>query len=155
MRHTAIIGALCATSAIASAQAKPDSTRMAVTFGFEEVAGWVTKSVDMVPGDKFSYKPVATVRTFGQLAAHVVDGMNWYCGQATGGKTEWSDAAEKGKTDKATVTAALRKAIDACNAQYTGNGRFQPLMANVAHTNLHYGNIITYIRMLGMTPPSS
>jgi uncharacterized damage-inducible protein DinB len=139
----------------AAAQSRPDSARMAVTFGFDEVVGWVNKSVALVPADKFTYKPVATVRTFGELAAHVADGMNWYCGQAAGKNTEWSDAVEKGKTDKATVTAALQKAVAGCNAQYKGTGRIHNLMANVAHTNLHYGNMITYIRMLGMVPPSS
>jgi hypothetical protein len=29
------------------------------------------------------------------------------------------------------------------------------LLANVSHTNLHYGNIITYMRMLGLAPPSN
>jgi hypothetical protein len=38
---------------------------------------------------------------------------------------------------------------------YAGTGDIGQLMANVAHTNLHYGNLITYIRMLGMVPPSS
>jgi uncharacterized damage-inducible protein DinB len=28
-------------------------------------------------------------------------------------------------------------------------------MAAIAHTNLHYGNLVTYMRMLGLTPPSS
>ncbi|HEX7937818.1 MAG TPA: DinB family protein [Gemmatimonadaceae bacterium] len=146
---------LTAAATVASAQARVDSTRMAVTAGFNEVATWVTKSADMVPADKYAYKPVNTVRSFGELAAHVADGMNWYCGQATGKKTPWSDATEKGKTDKATVVAALTKAVAACNAQYSGTGKFQPLMANVAHTSLHYGNIITYLRMMGMVPPSS
>ena len=29
------------------------------------------------------------------------------------------------------------------------------LMLNVAHDNEHYGNIVTYMRLKGMTPPSS
>ena len=150
-----IVVALLLIASSAAAQSRPDSTRMAVTFGFDEVVGWINKSVAMVPAEKFTYKPVVTVRTFGELTAHVADGMNWYCGQATGRKTDWSDAVEKGQTDKATVVAALKKAVDFCTTQYKGTGRVPNLMANVAHTNLHYGNMITYIRMLGMVPPSS
>src|SRR5215203_3822382 len=37
--------------------------------GFNEVNGWVTKAAEMVPADKYSYRPVDTVRTFGQLMA--------------------------------------------------------------------------------------
>ena len=144
-----------AMASIAGAQPKTDSTRMALSYGFNEVAGWVAKSAEMVPDAKYTYKPVSTVRSYGELVAHIVDGMNWYCAQATGRKVEWSDATAKGKTDKATVTAALKKATASCKAQYDGAGKFMPLMANVGHTNLHYGNNITYLRMMGMVPPSS
>jgi uncharacterized damage-inducible protein DinB len=29
------------------------------------------------------------------------------------------------------------------------------VLENTAHDNEHYGNIVTYMRMLGMVPPSS
>jgi hypothetical protein len=49
----------------------------------------------------------------------------------------------------------LKQSIDACNAVYGGGGQVGALFGNVGHTSLHYGNIITYMRMLGLTPPSS
>jgi len=137
------------------AQAPSNDPAAAVRFGFNEVSGWVTKAADLVPADKYAYKPVGTVRSYGQLVAHVADAYGYYCGQAAGRDMKWSDANEKGKTDKATVTTKLKQALDACNAVYAGAGKFPPLMANVAHTNLHYGNIITYMRMMGLVPPSS
>lgn len=30
-----------------------------------------------------------------------------------------------------------------------------PLIENIGHSNLHYGNAITYMRMMGLVPPSS
>jgi uncharacterized damage-inducible protein DinB len=123
--------------------------------GFKEVTAWVTTAADLVPADKYSYRPAPSVRTFGQLVAHVADAHNWYCGNATGQKVEWSDAIEKGTTDKATVVQKLKQSIDGCNAIYTKGGDATQLIGNVGHTNLHYGNIITYMRMLGLTPPSS
>jgi uncharacterized damage-inducible protein DinB len=30
-----------------------------------------------------------------------------------------------------------------------------PLLQNISHSSLHYGNMITYLRMMGLTPPSS
>jgi uncharacterized damage-inducible protein DinB len=124
--------------------------------GFNDVHASIAKSADMVPADKFTYRPVSTVRTFGELVAHVADSYVWYCNRASGRNVEWSDAIEKGKTDKATVTHKLRESLGICTAAYQNTGaNIGGLMANVAHTNLHYGNIITYLRMMGLVPPTS
>lgn len=132
-----------------------DSALIAVRAGFTQVNDWLTRSMALVPVDKYSYRPVASVRTFGQLVAHVVDSYHYYCGRAVSGRSaQWSDAVEKGATDRATLTQKLRLAIDVCNGAYE-SGQLGPLMENVAHTNLHYGNMVTYMRMLGLTPPSS
>jgi hypothetical protein len=144
------------TQAAAQPPANPDA-RAAVKFGFEEVSGWLAKAAELVPADKYSYKPVGTVRSFGEQMAHAADGMNWYCGSAKASKdVQWSDAVEKGGTDKAKVVAALKAATAGCAAAYASpTARIDKLMGNVAHSNLHYGNAITYIRMLGLKPPSS
>ena len=124
-------------------------------FGFDEVSTWITKSADMVPADKYAYHPVKTVRTFGQVVAHVADSYGYYCSRAAGKNVQWSDAIANGPTDKATLLPKLKQATDACKAVYGGTANSGQLMQNIAHTNLHYGNIVTYLRMLGMVPPSS
>jgi hypothetical protein len=123
--------------------------------GFTQVHGWIMKAAELVPADKYNYRPVATVRTFGELIAHVADSYAYYCGRAAGKNVQWSDAIEKGAKDKATLTQKLKQAGDACTPVYGGAPQMGPLMENVAHTHLHYGNVITYMRMLGLTPPSS
>jgi uncharacterized damage-inducible protein DinB len=124
--------------------------------GFEEVNNWITKAADMVPADKYNYRPVDTVRTFGQLVAHITDSYNYFCAHGAGNKVQWSDAVEKGNTDKETLLPKLKEAVGKCTAAYGGNNpQLRPLFANVGHTNLHYGNIITYMRMMGLKPPSS
>ena len=138
-----------------SAQSIND-VRSGFAAGFNEVHSAVSKSVDLVPADKFSYKPVATVRSFGELAAHVADSYAWYCTRASGRNVEWSDAIEKGKTDKATITQKLKESFAICTTAYANNSsRLEALMGNIAHTNLHYGNMITYLRMMGLVPPTS
>ena len=124
--------------------------------GFNEVNDWVTKAAEMVPADKYNYRPADTVRTFGQLIAHITDSYNFFCARGAGNKVEYSDAIEKGNTDKDTLMPKLKEAVGRCNAAYSSaNPQFRPLFSNVGHTSLHYGNIITYMRMLGMKPPSS
>ena len=145
-----------ATPASHARQAAP-TPQAAVKYGFDEVAGWLTASAELVPADKYTYKPVSTVRSFGELMAHAADGMNWYCGSAKVAKDlAWSDAVEKGGTTKPKVVAALKQSIQGCNTAYgSSTARIDRLMANVAHSSLHYGNVITYLRMLGLKPPSS
>ena len=124
--------------------------------GFVEVNDWVVKSAEMVPADKYNYKPTDGVRTFGQLVAHITDSYNYFCARGVGNKVEWSDPVEKGSTDKDTLMPKLKEAIGRCTAAYDGKAsQFGPLFANVGHTSLHYGNIITYMRMMGLKPPSS
>lgn len=123
--------------------------------GFNEVNDWVVKAAEMVPADKYNYKPVDTVRTFGQLVAHIADSYNYFCAGAVGKKVE-GEPVEKGKTDKDTLMPKLKESIGRCNAAYDAkDGQFGLLFGNVGHTNLHYGNIITYMRMMGLKPPSS
>jgi uncharacterized damage-inducible protein DinB len=135
---------------------QPDVKQTAANLGkgLGELAGWITKAADMVPADKYSYKPAPTVRTFGELVGHIADGYNYFCARATGKKVQWSDAVEKGKTDKATIVEELKKATNACSTAYATGG-LDPLIQNFGHTNLHYGNVITYMRMLGLVPPST
>jgi len=141
------------TSAQGPDKSKP-SVVLSHTFG--QVSGWVSKSAEMVPADKYNYKPVDTVRTFGQLIAHVTDSYNYFCAHGSGNKVQWADPVEKGKTDKETLLPKLKEAVDKCNSVYGSDAsQIAPLLENVAHTNLHYGNLITYMRMMGLKPPSS
>ena len=128
----------------------------ALNGGFKEINDAIIKSADMVPADKYTYRPVATVRTFGELVAHVADSYVWYCNRAAGQNLQWSDAIEKGKTDKATVTQKLRESLAVCTAAYSNaDSRVEALLNNITHTNLHYGNMVTYLRMMGLVPPTS
>jgi len=130
------------------------STDEALQKSFANVSAYIIKSAEMVPADKYTYQPTKSVRTVGQLIGHIADGYNYFCAVAAGRKVEWSDAVEKGHTDRAAVVSKLKQATDACNAAHTAGGH-PPLIQNLGHTNLHYGNLITYMRMLGLVPPSS
>jgi uncharacterized damage-inducible protein DinB len=151
----AALAVATAVSAQQPAAARNDAASLA-RGGFTEVADWVTRAADQVPAERYTYRPTESVRTFGQLVGHLADSYNYFCARGAGRTVEWADPVEKGKQDKATLVAALRQATAACNSAYAGSGgQLQPLMANVGHTNLHYGNMITYLRMMGLTPPSS
>jgi uncharacterized damage-inducible protein DinB len=134
----------------------------------------IRESADQMPADGYAFKPVDTVRTFGQLIGHVA-GVNYlYCGAAAGDKTERSeDAIEKSATTKEALVKALGESIAYCDKVYAsltdasaveqvampfggGQGaRVGMLLGNTTHNNEHYGNLVTYFRIKGMVPPSS
>ena len=159
LRIILILCCLLAPAASAFGQStmeKTNNVSSELRNGFNEVNGWVVKAAEMVPADKYDYRPVDTVRTFGQMVAHITDSYNYFCAHGVGNKVEWSDAVEKGSTDKDTLLPKLKEAVGRCNAAYaSGNAQLRPLFANVGHTSMHYGNLITYMRMLGLKPPSS
>ena len=158
LRILLILSCLLLAAATSFGQTAPDKAPDVATElrnGFNEVNEWVTKAADMVPAEKYNYRPVDSVRTFGQIIAHVTDSYNFFCARGVGNKVEYSDAVEKGATDKETLLPKLKEAVGRCNVAYTSGTQLRPLLSNVAHANLHYGNIITYMRMLGIKPPSS
>jgi uncharacterized damage-inducible protein DinB len=159
LRILAVVSCLLLSAVSSFAQTVPDKTPDVSTEmrnGFNEVNDWVMKAADMVPADKYSYRPVDTVRTFGQLIAHITDSYNYFCAHGVGNKVEWTTPIEKGATDKETLLPKLKEAVGRCNAAYSsGNAQLRPLFTNIGHTSLHYGNIITYMRMMGLKPPSS
>jgi hypothetical protein len=132
----------------------PQAAIAALRRNLVEVSIWISKAADMVPTDKYNYRPVPTVRSFGQIIAHLADSYRSECGLAAGKNLRLSEPAEKGAIDKAVLLPILKQAADACTAAYN-TGQEGPLADNLAHTNLHYGNLITYIRMMGLKPPSS
>jgi len=122
---------------------------------FAELSGWVTRSAELVPAGRYTFRPIDSVRTFGQLIAHIADASNYYCARASGQDVAWSDANANGPTDKATVMRVLQQSLATCTSAHDNASSIGPLFVNLNHTSLHYGNVITYLRMLGLVPPSS
>jgi uncharacterized damage-inducible protein DinB len=135
------------------------------------VIGYVTAAAEQVPDSSYSYRPVPTVRTFGQLVAHIAGSQDMFCAQALGEQAHASDEIERTITGKAALVAALKASTAHCQKAYamtdadamkrtvkTFAGERSALWAllySTVHDNEHYGNIVTYMRMLGMVPPSS
>ena len=130
---------------------------------------YLVRSAEQMSDADFAFKPVATVRSFGQIVAHVADDETGWCAQVLGEPMKQTQY-EKKLTAKADIVKAIRDAGTYCekaygltDAQASGMttiwGNQQPkikgLMDNAAHDWEHYGNIVTYLRIKGMVPPSS
>jgi len=155
---------LLALPATASAQAVAAMNPL-----FQNIKGNVIKSAEQMPEEHYSFKPVPTVRSFGQLVGHIANASYMFCSVGKGEKSPATQDFEK-TTDKAGLVKAVKEAFAYCDAVYQmpdasftamhemfgmNMTRLGWLMLNVAHDNEHYGNMVTYLRIKGLVPPSS
>jgi uncharacterized damage-inducible protein DinB len=132
----------------------------------------IVESAEQMPEANYNFKPVDSVRTFGQILAHVADSNYFYCARSKGEAPPVPDGTlEKTATTKAAIVKALGESVAYCDAVYSsltaasaadmvkvGTNqipRVQPLFNNVSHNVEHYGNVVTYFRMKNMVPPST
>ncbi len=153
----------------ASAQKGGDASLNGVKGLYETVRGFVTRAADQMPEANYSFKPTPEVRSFGQLIGHIANASHMFCAAATSEKPMSPGDAEK-LTTKAEIVAALKAGFAACDKAYAMDGskandkvdffgqshtRLSVLAFNMGHDFEHYGNIVTYMRLKGMVPPSS
>jgi uncharacterized damage-inducible protein DinB len=137
---------------------------------WSEISKYITQSADDMSEADFAFRPTPQVRTFGQLVAHIAGSQRLMCAAALGEPGGSEDDIEKTKTTKADIVSALKASNEYCAKAYAQSDdqvagttklfgeehtRFYALVLNATHDNEHYGNIVTYMRMRGMVPPSS
>lgn len=154
------------------AQAQSDPLSAAIRADYTRMKNNVIRSAEEMPESEYGFRPTPDVRTFGQQIAHVADDQYNYCYGAKGEvrKAAYSEL-ENTLSKKTDLVAALKQAFaycdgaydsltDASAAQMMAAGKVKlPKLAiltyNTSHTSLHYGNIIVYLRLKGLVPPSS
>ena len=134
------------------------------------VSGAVIGAALKMPEENYAFKPTPDVRSFGQLVGHVADANYMFCSQVSG-EANPSKGIEKTKTSKADLVAAIKDAVAYCNKTFEGMtdargsemvkmfsynlAKITVLSLNTAHTDEHYGNMVTYMRLKGLVPPTS
>jgi uncharacterized damage-inducible protein DinB len=104
------------------------------------------------------------------LIGHVADAQFMICAAAKGVPRP-EVQVEKTKTTKADLVAALKESDAFCDSVFADltdakaaepvkmfgreRARLTVLNMNTSHSNEHYGNIVTYMRIKGLVPPSS
>ena len=158
-----------AVLAFASPAAAQNQSVNSVKPLYDMAKGWIIASAEKVPEEHYSFKPTPEVRSFGQLLGHVANASYMFCSGATGGSSPSSGDAEE-LTSKAELVAAVKAAFAYCDEAYAmtdatamesvsffqqTNTRLWVLAFNVSHDFEHYGNMVTYMRLKGIVPPSS
>jgi len=137
---------------------------------YAEVRNNILRSAEKMPAENYDFRPAPRVRTFGQLMGHVAQEQYlFFCGPVKGEQKNVD--VERTKTTKAELLVALKDSFAYCDSAYneitdasakeivnTGGNRsmkLRLLWMNIAHDQSHYGNIVTYLRIKGIVPPST
>lgn len=134
------------------------------------LTGFVIRSAEKVPEDLYSFRATPDVRSMGQLYGHIADALFSMCSTAAGSKPPRT-GIEKSVTAKPELITALKEGVTYCNTVIDGmtdqkgsetvpfyfgpTPRLSVLYFAVTHTYEHYGNLVTYMRLKNIVPPSS
>ncbi len=169
MRRLTLAAALFITIAPLTVRAQ-DPVLAAVKENWKGMITNVTAAADEVSEANYAFKPTPEVRSFGQLIGHVAGTQNLICAAVLGDKVPAEDAIEKTAKTKAALVAALKASTAYCEKAYAiapakfgesiemfggKQTKIAALTLNAVHDGEHYGNIVTYMRLKGMVPPSS
>ena len=131
----------------------------------------IKATAEMLDEGLFSFRPTEEVRSMGQILAHIANAQYLFCSAAAGKDNPNTENFEESATTKAQINAALDVAFAYCTEVYAGMtdaagadmvdfaggpmAKCGVLAFNSAHNYEHYGNLVTYMRLNGITPPSS
>jgi uncharacterized damage-inducible protein DinB len=138
----------------------------------------IARAAEKMPEQFYGLRPgpQMEVRTYGQLIGHLANFNYMWCSAAKGEKNPNDGNDFEKVTAKADLVKAINSALTYCDGVYASltdasgmqmidvtqeNGKQQrvlkisQLLLNVFHNNEHYGNIVTYLHIKSIVPPSS
>ena len=160
-----VAAALLFVSAPASAQTAMDGLRTE----FAAVKGQVMTAANKAPESMYGFQPTPEVFTLRKQLLHIADASYSICSGFKGTPGQRPKVDADAPASKAEVLAALTGAFEYCDTALkaatdatlgetfkTANGsvRVKSYYAAhlLAHTGLHYGNVVTYMRLNKLSP---
>jgi len=161
----------------AQTPAAPPALTTEVNGYYTAIANYLVRTLAVVPDDKLTWAPTPEVRSFARMFGHIADDNNGACFALAGEttrparvETEDTPNSAANKMTRAELEKALTDSIALCQKAFAtltpanmtesngGRGtrtKLGNLMYNTSHINEHYGNLVTYLRLNKITPPSS
>lgn len=131
----------------------------------------INEALAKVKESDYDFKPSPDVRSLRGMFAHIADANYSICAGLKPEPNPNKEPWEKKNPGKAELTKAINDSFDYCNAAMDGwtdakfaetvkRGNTERAKAMGAlhlldHTALHYGNLITYMRLKGVVPPET
>ena len=153
------------------AEAQSSTVRDSLKSGSDIARSYVTRAAEQVPETLYGFKATSDVRSFGQLFAHIAD-VNYAVCSASSKEKAPAGSIEKIAQTKVEIQKALAASFAFCDRAFemvndsTGgeplklfgaidSTRLGALAFNTGHVMEIYGNVVTYMRLNKMVPPSS
>jgi hypothetical protein len=185
MQRTIVLGLMALSSAGVLAQQPPAQQPPAplpgivaeVKTAYTNIQNNIVKAAEQFPADKLTWQPTPAVRSWARLIGHITDDNNGACWLLAGEtqappRIDTLDTQESpaNKLSKDDLVKGLKESVERCNKAFANvnesnmaerNGptgrrsKLFSLIYNTSHTNEHYGNIATYMRLNNLVPPSS
>ena len=171
-RRMAAVTLMLATGAgVVWAQGGPGPWTSTVKSGWGGLKKNLAASAALMPDADYGFKPAPTVRSFGEIIGHLANDHYLICSAAKGEKNPQAASDFEKTSGKAALVKALQDSITYCDGVVDGmtdargaeivemfGGKYPRLAAltiNVTHSSEHYGNLVTYLRLKGLVPPST
>ena len=125
--------------------------------------------VAQVPEDKYDFRPTPEVRSFREQFTHLIGENFRFMAQAAGETAPMEMSAIAKLTGRDDILRALKESYDYGANVWTslrdhkamemiaGRGgqqqlRWAPILTNIVDNMDHYGNLVVYVRLIGMVP---
>ncbi len=138
---------------------------------FDVTKANIMATAELLNDEVYAFRPTDEVRSTGEILAHIADWQFVFCSSAAGEANPRPENFEETRTHKAEIIDALELGFAYCErvfAQTTdaravaatdlfgrANTVAGVLAFNSVHNYEHYGNLVTYMRLNGIVPPSS
>ena len=156
---------------VSAAAQSGDPVSASIRGQYAPVRANIVGAAEQMPEEHYTFRPTADVRSFGELVAHIAFAQFNICAALRGEANPRPGNLEQSLNTKAELVDAITEAFAFCDDAYESatdatlgdpvqffgseSVRHYPLTYALVHANEHYGNIVTYMRLKGLVPPSS
>jgi hypothetical protein len=139
--------------------------------GYARLKVNLLKAAEEMPAENNTFKPTADVRTFARVVNHVSEAQLHSCGVANHAAMDGLAKVPPETADKAAIVDALKASFAECDKAFaaltdanlgemleagkTKRSRVGLMWGTVSHDNEQYATLALYMRLKGLTPPSS
>src|SRR5215471_692143 len=163
--RSVVAAALAILGIVGAAAAQPSfpatSFLTPVKAAWESTRNLVIGIVEVMPEDKYDFKPTPDVRTFRDVVIHLVGENYLFFGRVAGESLKSRDELIKALRESydygAKVWAGLTeaKALEMIEVRDQKVQRWSAILGAIQDNMNHYGNLVVYVRLNGLVPPRS
>ncbi|MEP7338829.1 MAG: DinB family protein [Acidobacteriota bacterium] len=131
----------------------------------------IVASAEKMSEANYTFKPSPDIRSFGEVLGHITDVNYLTCAAMKGEANPSKDPVEKTAKTKDDFIKALKASYDYCDGAFANlsealmketykvedrvNPKAGMVILNTQHGMEHYGNLVIYLRMKGIVPPTT